>query len=66
MSYEQQADIYAAADYLQLSVAAVRRRVKAGTFPLPDIVEDGAPWWSIETLDKYQRALARKKRTKRS
>lgn len=57
----QLSDIYGAADFLKIPVATVRRRIKAGTFPVPDSYQHETDWWDIDTLDKYQKALKRKK-----
>lgn len=61
----QAADIYGVADFLGIPVATVRRRKRAGTFPDPDSVENEVEWWTIETLDKYQRKLKRQATKKR-
>jgi CRISPR/Cas system CSM-associated protein Csm4 (group 5 of RAMP superfamily) len=53
------------ADYLSITVATVRRRQGAGTFPDPDAVENGIEWWEITTLDGYKRKLARQKNRRR-
>lgn len=61
----QSTDIYGVADYLDIPVATVRRRIKAGTFPPPDAQQNGTEWWDIESLDKYQRKLKRQAAAKR-
>jgi hypothetical protein len=56
----QSVDINGVADYLDATVATIKRRMRAGNFPLPDAVENGVEWWEITTLDRYRRSLKRK------
>lgn len=58
----QATDKTGSADYLNLSVAAVSRRINNGTFPPPDIHENGTDWWDLATLDKWKKKVNRRRK----
>jgi hypothetical protein len=53
-----------AADYLGVTQTTVNNRIKAGTFPKADSTDEYGEWWLVSSLDKYTKALARKKAKK--
>lgn len=66
---DQSVDKFGAADFLGLTMPTVNRRIAAGTFPDPDHYgsgnSDATDWWTLKTLEKYQRAQARKPRKRK-
>lgn len=40
-----------------IATRTVNNRVKAGTFPQPDAIRDGAPLWLRSTYQRYQAAV---------
>lgn len=65
----QAVDKFGAADFLGLTLPTVNRRITAGTFPSPDYHgssnAEATDWWTLKTLEKYQRAQARKPRKRK-
>lgn len=66
----QAVDKVGAADFLGLTVPTVNRRISSGKFPEADFHDSGnseaIDWWTVSTLEKYQRSLNRKPRKRNS
>lgn len=63
---DQAVDKFGAADFLGLTMSTANRRITEGSFPTPDYHgssnSTSTDWWTLKTLEQYQRAQARKKR----